>query len=68
MKKRNVAIGRANAVAEAPARRYVLDDLLAVMARLRDKDAGCPWDVAQSYATKRLTRSPTRSHATIARR
>ena len=51
MKKRNVAIGRANAVAEAPARRYALDDLLAVMARLRDKDAGCPWDVAQSYAT-----------------
>jgi nucleoside triphosphate diphosphatase len=49
--KRNFAIGRANAVAEAPARRYALDDLLAVMARLRDKDAGCPWDVAQSYAT-----------------
>ena len=21
------------------------------MARLRDKDAGCPWDVAQSFAT-----------------
>jgi MazG family protein len=38
-------------VAESPARRYALDDLLAVMARLRDKDAGCPWDVAQSYAT-----------------
>jgi MazG family protein len=36
---------------EAPERRYGLDDLLAVMARLRDKDAGCPWDVAQSYAT-----------------
>jgi MazG family protein len=46
-----LAIGGANAVAEAPARRYALDDLLAVMARLRDKDAGCPWDVAQSYAT-----------------
>jgi MazG family protein len=38
-------------MAEAPARRYGLEDLLAVMARLRDKDAGCPWDVAQSYAT-----------------
>ena len=38
-------------MAEAPERRYGLDDLLAVMARLRDKDAGCPWDVAQSYAT-----------------
>jgi MazG family protein len=48
---RNLAFGRADAVAEAPARRCALDDLLAVMARLRDKDAGCPWDVAQSYAT-----------------
>ena len=38
-------------MAEAPARRYALEDLLVVMARLRDKDAGCPWDVAQSYAT-----------------
>src|SRR5262245_65406026 len=38
-------------MAEAPERRYGLEDLLAVMARLRDKDAGCPWDVAQSYAT-----------------
>jgi MazG family protein len=38
-------------VAEASARRYTLEDLLAVMARLRDKEAGCPWDVAQSYAT-----------------
>jgi MazG family protein len=32
-------------------KRYTLDDLLAVMARLRDKDAGCPWDIAQSFAT-----------------
>jgi MazG family protein len=46
-----LAIGRAYAVAEPPARRYALEDLLAVMAQLRDKDAGCPWDVAQSYAT-----------------
>jgi MazG family protein len=38
-------------MAEAPERRYALEDLLAVMARLRDKDAGCPWDVAQNYAT-----------------
>jgi MazG family protein len=33
------------------AKRYTLDDLLAVMARLRDKDTGCPWDVQQSFAT-----------------
>jgi MazG family protein len=32
-------------------RRYTLDDLLAVMARLRNKDSGCPWDVEQSFAT-----------------
>jgi len=31
--------------------RYTLDDLLAVMARLRDRDSGCPWDVKQSFAT-----------------
>src|SRR5262245_66683655 len=48
---RNMVSGRAYAVAESPARRYALEDLLAVMAQLRDKDAGCPWDVAQSYAT-----------------
>jgi MazG family protein len=46
-----LATDRAHAVAEAPARRYTLDDLLGVMARLRDKDAGCPWDIEQSYAT-----------------
>jgi MazG family protein len=39
------------AVADAPAKHYGLDDLLAVMARLRDKDTGCPWDVEQSFAT-----------------
>jgi MazG family protein len=33
------------------ATRYTLDDLLAVMARLRDKDTGCPWDIEQSFAT-----------------
>jgi MazG family protein len=30
---------------------YTLDDLLAVMARLRDKDTGCPWDVEQTFST-----------------
>jgi MazG family protein len=32
-------------------KRYALADLLAVMARLRDKDAGCPWDIEQSFGT-----------------
>jgi MazG family protein len=33
------------------AKRYSLDDLLAVMARLRDKDTGCPWDIEQNFAS-----------------
>ena len=28
-----------------------IEDLLEVMARLRDPDAGCPWDVAQDFAS-----------------
>ena len=28
-----------------------LDRLLAVMAKLRDPETGCPWDVAQSFTT-----------------
>ncbi|MDF3982334.1 nucleoside triphosphate pyrophosphohydrolase [Luteibacter sp. PPL201] len=28
-----------------------IDDLLAIMARLRDPDTGCPWDIKQSFAT-----------------
>ncbi len=28
-----------------------LNELLAIMARLRDPEMGCPWDVAQSFAT-----------------
>jgi len=39
------------AMADAPQKGYTLDDLLAVMARLRDKDTGCPWDVEQSFTT-----------------
>jgi ATP diphosphatase len=29
--------------------RYSLDDLLAIMARLRDPEQGCPWDVQQDF-------------------
>ena len=32
-------------------RRYGLDDLLAIMARLRDPERGCPWDVQQDFAS-----------------
>lgn len=32
---------------QAPA----IDRLLAIMARLRDPDGGCPWDLEQSFAT-----------------
>lgn len=28
---------------------YSLDDLLRVMARLRDPDGGCPWDIKQDF-------------------
>lgn len=30
---------------------YTLPDLLQVMARLRDPDGGCPWDLAQDFST-----------------
>ena len=28
-----------------------IDRLLAIMAALRDPETGCPWDIAQSFAT-----------------
>ncbi|MBO9663867.1 nucleoside triphosphate pyrophosphohydrolase [Dokdonella sp.] len=28
-----------------------IDDLLAIMARLRDRERGCPWDVEQTFET-----------------
>lgn len=31
--------------------RYTIDDLLAVMARLRDPQRGCPWDLQQDFHT-----------------
>ena len=31
--------------------RYAVRDLLAVMARLREPNTGCPWDIEQSFAT-----------------
>ncbi|HEV2623408.1 MAG TPA: nucleoside triphosphate pyrophosphohydrolase [Frateuria sp.] len=31
--------------------RYTLEDLLAIMARLRDPVDGCPWDVRQDFAS-----------------
>ena len=36
-------------LAETPAR--PIDRLLAIMARLRDRDSGCPWDIEQNFAT-----------------
>jgi ATP diphosphatase len=29
--------------------RYTFDDLRRIMARLRDPDTGCPWDIAQDF-------------------
>ena len=31
--------------------RHGIDDLLAIMARLRDPQNGCPWDVQQDFST-----------------
>lgn len=31
--------------------RHSLDDLLVIMARLRDPEAGCPWDLQQDFST-----------------
>ena len=31
--------------------RYTLDDLQTLMARLRDPEDGCPWDLKQSFAS-----------------
>jgi nucleoside triphosphate diphosphatase len=38
-------------VAEERPDKHTLDDLLAVMARLRDPETGCPWDVKQNFET-----------------
>jgi MazG family protein len=38
-------------VADAQRKKHTLEDLLAVMARLRDPERGCPWDVKQSFTT-----------------
>lgn len=34
---------------ESPVAKYSLEDLLRIMARLRDPETGCPWDVKQSF-------------------
>ena len=33
------------------AKNYSISDLRYLMARLRDPETGCPWDIKQSYAT-----------------
>jgi MazG family protein len=38
-------------MSDASAQRYRIEDLLRVMARLRDPDTGCPWDREQSFAS-----------------
>jgi MazG family protein len=38
-------------MADAATKRHSLDDLLQVMARLRDPETGCPWDLEQSFAS-----------------
>lgn len=38
-------------MAEAHTAKYAIDDLLRIMAALRDPQSGCPWDVQQNFAT-----------------
>jgi len=38
-------------MADEGAKRHTLEDLLTVMARLRDPVSGCPWDVQQTFGT-----------------
>ena len=38
-------------MADAAGKRHGIDDLLRVMAQLRDPKDGCPWDLEQSFAT-----------------
>jgi MazG family protein len=38
-------------MADGAREKHSLDDLLVVMARLRDPETGCPWDVKQSFDT-----------------
>jgi MazG family protein len=38
-------------MAEKPPRPYRIEDLLRVMARLRDPEKGCPWDREQTFAS-----------------
>jgi len=37
--------------ATSPAATTLLDRLVTIMARLRDPQAGCPWDIEQTFAT-----------------
>src|SRR5271167_4234294 len=45
------APGRRNAAGDGAVTTPALDHLLAIMARLRDPDGGCPWDREQDFAT-----------------
>jgi len=38
-------------MSDASAQNPTIDSLLAIMARLRNRDGGCPWDVEQTFET-----------------
>jgi MazG family protein len=48
---RSVSSGLVAMAENAHTKRHTLDDLIAVMARLRDPDSGCPWDLKQNFST-----------------
>src|SRR6185437_14032332 len=41
----------ASRMADRGPKRHTVEDLLTVMARLRDPVSGCPWDVQQTFGT-----------------
>jgi len=41
----------ADRMADGGPKRHTVEDLLTVMARLRDPVSGCPWDVQQTFGT-----------------
>ncbi|MBX3497175.1 MAG: nucleoside triphosphate pyrophosphohydrolase [Parvibaculum sp.] len=48
---RRAALSTAPATEESALSERAIDRLLAIMARLRDPDGGCPWDLEQNFAS-----------------
>ena len=49
--RQTVAPADSGSYIDSGIRMHSIDDLLAIMARLRDRDGGCPWDIQQTFET-----------------